>query len=57
MCISIQPSADPLLSYANITRYSKSLMSYPQAYHQQVKETFLDSNLKDPVGHSLEPDD
>lgn len=28
-------------------------MSHDKAYHQQVKEAFLDPNSKDPDGHSL----
>ena len=55
--IGTQPSADPLLSYVRTPSYCEFLMSYTQAYCQQVKEVFLDSNLKDPVGHSLEPGD
>ena len=34
-----------------------SPLSYAQAYYQQVKDTVPDSNLKDPVGHSLETGD
>lgn len=37
MCLGIQPSADPL-SHASVTSYYKSLGSYSQASHQQVKE-------------------
>ena len=33
------------------------IISYAKAYYQQVKKAFPDPNLKDPVGHSLEPDD
>ena len=51
--VGTQPSADPLLSYANMTNYYKSLISNTQP-HQRDKEAFPDSNLKDPVGHSLE---
>ena len=47
----------PLLSHASMTSYCKSRMSYIQAYHQQAKEDFLDSNLKDSVGHSPESGD
>ena len=54
MSIGMQTSTDSLLSYASIT---SSLMSYAQAYHQQVKEAFLDPNSKDPLGHRLEPSD
>ena len=57
MSIGVQPSAGALLSYATMTSYYESLMSYTQAYHQQVKEAFQDPNLKDPAGHSLEPGD
>lgn len=42
-------------THATVTSYCKSLMSYAQAYHQQVKEAFLDSNLKNAIGQSLEP--
>ena len=55
--IVMQASAEPLLSYASMTSYCKSLMSYAQTHHQQVKEAFPDPNLTDPVGHSLEPGD
>ena len=55
--IGIQPLVEPLLSYANLTSYCKSLMFYAQAYHQQVKEAFPDSNLKDPIDHNLDPGD
>lgn len=47
--IGIQPSADPLLSHPSMTSYCKSCVSDAQAYHQQIREAFLD-----PVGHSLE---
>lgn len=46
--------ADPLLFHAYMISYYESLMCYVQAYHQQVKEAFLASNLKEPV---MEPDD
>lgn len=39
-------SADPLLSYASITNYCESLLSYTQVYYQQDKEAFLDPNLR-----------
>ena len=55
MSISIQPSVDSLLSHASMTTYRKSLMPYAQAYHQQVKEAFLDPNSRNPVGHSADP--
>ena len=55
--IGAQPSADPLLFYASMTFFCKSLMSCTQVHHQQDKEAFLDSNIKDPLGHSLEPGD
>lgn len=47
-----QPSADPLLSYASMTSYSESLMTYTEIHHQQVKDAFPDSNLEDPVSQS-----
>lgn len=53
--LGIQPSADPLLSHANMTNYFKPLVSYAKIYHQQVKETLSDPNSKGPVGHGLEP--
>lgn len=46
-----------MLSHAIKTNYCKPLISYAQAYHQQVKETFSDSNSNDPVGHNVEPGD
>ena len=55
MSVGIQASADPLLSYASMTSYSKTLKSYAWTYHQQIKEPFPDSNLKGPTDHSLEP--
>ena len=53
----MQPSACPLLSHATVTSYSKSLRSYAQACHQQVKEVFPDSNSGVLVGHNLEHGD
>lgn len=50
MSIAIQLSADLLLSHANMTSCDKSLTSYIKAGHQQIKDNFLGSSLKDPVG-------
>lgn len=45
-----------LVVHASMTSYYKSFMTSAQAYHQQVKETFPDPNLKNPVHYNLEPD-
>lgn len=55
--ISIQPSVDPLLSHVNMANYCKPLVSYAPACYQLAKEVFLDPNSKEPVSHSLKPDD
>ena len=55
--VGLQLSVDPLLPYASVACHRKSLMSYTQACHQQMKEMFLDPKLNDPVGHSSQPGD
>lgn len=45
-----------LVVHASMTSYCKSLMSFVQAYHLQVKEAFPNPNSKDPVHYSPEPD-
>lgn len=47
----------PLLSHASMISYCWSLMSYAKGYHQQVKETSLDPNSKDLIGHRQKPGD
>lgn len=55
--IAAQLSVDPLLSHSNMTSYYKSLISYAEAYHQQIKKALPDPNSEDSVGHSTEPGD
>lgn len=55
--ISVQLSANLLLFFVSFTSYSKSWMCYAETYHQQVRKAFPDSNSKDPIGHSVVPDD